>query len=901
MPQRSTGMGALRRVWQRATRPISFFLVNYLNFFRIHMLYIVLTPFITSAIMYGSNTKDYHLPYIDCLFLCVSSITVTGLVSVPVSNLTLWQQIILFVHMCTGNLIVVSMTMVLVRRHLFRKRFDNLVKYDVRARKRVMDVEEKLRIERAEDLERIRGWFGMHHEKAVSGAPKKRQKLSASMVQRVDEPAVLVNPTGHQTTKIDEPSPELVPEAEPDPNAAGEDEHLPAPILVSRDENEPRGILNTGNDDDGNTGTGVRIMDAPMRESPPLLETNFQRSATVDGSNSRRERMRPFARSHTVSFSADTESPRAHPAPVQPTVTFQGSQSRMSMERSSTIGTQNTTSRPIHKDVHHILRRTKTKGLGGFPSPFEYIGLAIRAAPGLHSRVTVPHTATMASSRGGRTYTIDDSGARREAPYISFDAVVKGNSLFQNLTAAQRDELGGVEYRALNLLAWLIPIYWIAWISIAILLGAPYLATAGTKYREAIESQTPKPPHNTTWYWIFNSVSAMTNTGMSLYDDSMQGTMADAYLLLIPMATLILVGNTAFPIMLRLCIWVMSILVPKSTLMYETLCFLLDHPRRCFYYLFPAEQTWFLAFVIFALTSLDWMLIIVLDLNIGKTMDTGQWVLDGLFQSVATRSAGFQTFNTLKLAPAEQMLQVFMMYLAVFPLALAVRSTNVYEERSLGVVARKDDDDNDISVPGTTERKVWGKFLAAHARRQLAYDLWWLSLGVWIVCIAERNKIEDPSTQEYFNIFTVLYELTSAYGTVGLSTGSPNGTSLSGGFSVISKLVVIAVMFRGRHRGLPVAIDRAIMLPGEVHEHDAYHDTIDDQEPSEPAGHVMSNMYHLNGRADDGRSSPQPPPPSPPATPVSSPSDIESHDDHWAHAAGIQRAHSPASRSSVPF
>ena len=37
--------------------------------------------------------------------------------------------------------------------------------------------------------------------------------------------------------------------------------------------------------------------------------------------------------------------------------------------------------------------------------------------------------------------------------------------------------------------------------------------------------------------------------------------------------------------------------------------------------------------------------------------------------------------------------------------------------------------------------------------------------------------------------------------------------SLSGALSPLSKLVIIVVMIRGRHRGLPAAIDRAVMLP----------------------------------------------------------------------------------------
>jgi Trk-type K+ transport system membrane component len=40
-------------------------------------------------------------------------------------------------------------------------------------------------------------------------------------------------------------------------------------------------------------------------------------------------------------------------------------------------------------------------------------------------------------------------------------------------------------------------------------------------------------------------------------------------------------------------------------------------------------------------------------------------------------------------------------------------------------------------------------------------------------------------------------------------------TSLSGEFTVFSKLVICAMMIRGRHRGLPYQLDRAILLPDE--------------------------------------------------------------------------------------
>ena len=57
----------------------------------------------------------------------------------------------------------------------------------------------------------------------------------------------------------------------------------------------------------------------------------------------------------------------------------------------------------------------------------------------------------------------------------------------------------------------------------------------------------------------------------------------------------------------------------------------------------------------------------------------------------------------------------------------------------------------------------------------------------------------------------------SGYGCVGISTGVPNDAySFSGGWHKASKLILCAVMLRGRHRGLPVAIDRAVRLPGGV-------------------------------------------------------------------------------------
>lgn len=72
-----------------------------------------------------------------------------------------------------------------------------------------------------------------------------------------------------------------------------------------------------------------------------------------------------------------------------------------------------------------------------------------------------------------------------------------------------------------------------------------------------------------------------------------------------------------------------------------------------------------------------------------------------------------------------------------------------------------------------------------------------------------------------FNVFSIFFEVVSAYGNVGLSLGYPtNMTSLCGHFTVFSKLVICAMMIRGRHRGLPYALDRAITLPTDQYDED---------------------------------------------------------------------------------
>lgn len=57
------------------------------------------------------------------------------------------------------------------------------------------------------------------------------------------------------------------------------------------------------------------------------------------------------------------------------------------------------------------------------------------------------------------------------------------------------------------------------------------------------------------------------------------------------------------------------------------------------------------------------------------------------------------------------------------PVAISVRSTNVYEEQSLGIYLDSDNQDEEEPNPSGGPMHAWGSYLAWHARRQLSFGI----------------------------------------------------------------------------------------------------------------------------------------------------------------------------------
>lgn len=91
--------------------------------------------------------------------------------------------------------------------------------------------------------------------------------------------------------------------------------------------------------------------------------------------------------------------------------------------------------------------------------------------------------------------------------------------------------------------------------------------------------------------------------------------------------------------------------------------------------------------------------------------------------------------------------------------------------------------------------------------------MWYIAAALLLITLIETShSIADPRT---YSVFTFLCEIISCYTNICLSVGLPESSlSFSGGMYPGSKIIMILMMIRGRHRGLPVALDHSVKLSG---------------------------------------------------------------------------------------
>lgn len=184
-----------------------------------------------------------------------------------------------------------------------------------------------------------------------------------------------------------------------------------------------------------------------------------------------------------------------------------------------------------------------------------------------------------------------------------------------------------------------------------------------------------------------------------------------------------------------------------------------------------------------------------------------------------------------ELYPGLRLLYMVMMYISAFPIVIAMRhasagpaphsgtSPSPRDDPELGLPARK--------APALSRLKRLfspgedSGALGRQIRAQVLHDALLLPFSILLIALLERPAVApadaSPSILDAgalfqkdgpgVALFDVAFEVVSAYGCVGMSVGSFSGpASLCSDFGVWSKLVLVGVMLKGRHRGLGVIL-----------------------------------------------------------------------------------------------
>jgi trk system potassium uptake protein len=163
-------------------------------------------------------------------------------------------------------------------------------------------------------------------------------------------------------------------------------------------------------------------------------------------------------------------------------------------------------------------------------------------------------------------------------------------------------------------------------------------------------------------------------------------------------------------------------------------------------------------------------------------------LMNGLFQSVTFRTAGYSTINQAALTDSSKLIGIILMFIGASPASTGggVKTTTMGVLLLLVVsVVRA----NDSVV-------VFGKQIAANVfKRALAIVL--ISMFIVISCAIALSLAERNSGQKMIDL---LFESASAFGTVGLSSANTQNLSR------LSQILLIPVMFFGRVGPLTLAV-----------------------------------------------------------------------------------------------
>lgn len=264
------------------------------------------------------------------------------------------------------------------------------------------------------------------------------------------------------------------------------------------------------------------------------------------------------------------------------------------------------------------------------------------------------------------------------------------------------------------------------------------------------------------WLSIFHSVSAWNNAGFSLFKDNLMGY-RNSVAINLAITSLIIFGGIGYQVLIEAYLWVR------------------DRFRKE-----PKRINLSLNFKVVTSTTLALLIggtiaILLTELNNIETLASlsfGEKLLASWFQSVVPRTAGFNSLDYSKMTTAALFLTIGLMFIGGSPGGTAggIKTTTLRV------------------LTSCTRAILQGKEEVHLYDRQVAISLVLKAVGVLlgsattVIISTMLITLTDPDVE----FIRVLFEVVSAFATVGLSTG------ITAGLSAAAKLILVATMYMGR-------------------------------------------------------------------------------------------------------
>lgn len=268
------------------------------------------------------------------------------------------------------------------------------------------------------------------------------------------------------------------------------------------------------------------------------------------------------------------------------------------------------------------------------------------------------------------------------------------------------------------------------------------------------------------WLGIFHSVSAFNNAGFSLFKDNLMSYHGSIIVNLV-ITGLIIFGGIGYQFIIELYLWLTSL-----------------NNRRCNRFEFSLNFKIVLRMTIFLLTlgTIFFLFIEYQNPNTIANFNFKDKLLAAWFQSVTTRTAGFNTVNNSVLEINSLLVTMILMFIGASPSGTGggVKTTTV-------------------SILANCTRSVLkGQEEVVTYKRTIPTSLILKAIGVIfgsvivIIMATVMATFVEAKIHPSIPVIAILFEVVSAFGTVGLSMG------ITAILSPFSQLVIIGMMYIGR-------------------------------------------------------------------------------------------------------